>query len=73
MILTSPLWQNINCLRNMQFQYDLPQKIVTSSTSWPGFGNPAGSRSFGEDNQIEYKPDKSREVAYGLITDMLNK
>lgn len=45
-----PLWQNINCLRNVQFQYNLPASWSTKISTWPGY--PKQARSF-SDNEIE--------------------
>lgn len=69
-----PLWQNINCLRNFQFQYPLPDKWATKFPTFPGVRRSEG-RSLG-DNTIDeekVKPDSSRKIAYELIEDMLNK
>lgn len=69
-----PLWQNINCLRNFQFQYNLPASWATKFPTFPGLSRSEG-RSF-SDNTIDeekIKPDSSRKIAYELIEDMLNK
>lgn len=67
-----PLWQNINCLRNFQYQYNLPFNWLTKFPTWPGL-----SRSF-DNNEImddikPIKPDSSRKIAYELIEDILNR
>ncbi|CRL01116.1 CLUMA_CG014259, isoform A [Clunio marinus] len=73
-----PLWQNINCLRNIQYQYPLPQNWTTFS-SFPGFesvGNssPSQGRHFGgEKSKVKPKPDSSRQIAYDLMETQLNK
>lgn len=69
-----PAWQNINCMRNVQFQYDLPQKWATSSPVLPGFLQRSETgRGFSEGAKNDYKPDKSRQIAYQIVEDILNK
>lgn len=67
-----PKWQNINCLRNMQFQYDLPQRWVTNPPSFPGLTRSQG-RGFSGSSQPTYKPDSSRKVAYEIVQEILNR
>jgi hypothetical protein len=67
-----PLWQNINCLRNFQYQYSLPANWATKFPTWPGF-----SRSLDNNEKMDdikpIKPDSSRKIAYELIEDILNR
>lgn len=71
-----PLWQNVNCLRNFQWQYELPQ---TWQTKFPHFPDYPKSRSQGRslnDNSVveaNIKPDSTRKIAYEVIEDILNK
>ena len=67
-----PLWQNINCLRNLQFQYDLPQKIFYTPPSFPGLVRSEG-RSLADEPKKVIKPDSSRKVAYELAESILDK
>ena len=67
-----PLWQNINCMRNFQYQYALPAKIYTSFSTFPY------SRRFSEGrglttNKDGFKGDSSRKVAYKLVEAVMNK
>lgn len=71
-----PLWQNINCLRNMQFQYDLPPRWITNFPTFPGLWK---GRDFSEDSEVtkvnekRYKPDASRMIAYEIVESMMNR
>lgn len=68
-----PKWQNINCLRNMQFQYDLPTKWVTNPPSFPGLNRRSKGRGFAESPEEKHKPDSSRKIAYEVVEGVLNK
>lgn len=67
-----PKWQNINCLRNMQFQYDLPQKWVYNPPSFPGLTRSEG-RGFSQSSDTVYKADSSRKVAYEVVQGILDR
>lgn len=71
-----PLWQNINCLRNLQFQYDLPESW-TQADSFPGFEEVGSStseaRMISEKAWRKLKPDSSRKIAYDLVESTLNR
>lgn len=68
-----PKWQNINCLRNVQFQYDLPPRWVTNPPSFPGLNRRSQGRSLDGSPVEEIKPDKSRKIAYDVVERVLNK
>lgn len=64
-----PSWQNINCLRNMQYQYDLPQTWVSNSPAFPDWKG----RSMSGIAPPAPSPDSSRKIAYEVVESMLNK
>lgn len=70
-----PIWQNINCLRNFQFQYSLPTTWATKIPTFPGF--PKQARSFSDNEVIKdkkpIKSDSTRKIAYELIEEILDK
>lgn len=67
-----PLWQNINCLRNLQFQYDLPQNWTTRPASFQGLTRSQG-RGFSSSEIPKPKPDSSRKIAYEVVQDVLER
>jgi hypothetical protein len=64
-----PSWQNINCLRNMQYQFELPTSWTPNSPAFPGWKG----RSLESGGQKVIQADLSREIAYGLVERMLTK
>lgn len=66
-----PSWQNINCLRNMQFQYALPTQWVTHPPTFPGLTRASG-RGFSSSN-ADYTADSSRKIAYELVENMFKR
>ena len=69
-----PKWQNINCLRNYQYQYALPPNIVTKFSTFPGLSRSEGRNL--NDNQIDkvdYKPDETRKLAYEILEHTLER
>ena len=67
-----PLWQNINCLRNYQFQYVLPDKIYTSFSTFP-YGRRFNEGRGLTTNSDGFKGDSSRKIAYKLVETVLNR
>jgi len=71
-----PLFQNINCLRNLQFQYNLPPSVITTVPTFPGIqqiGSSTPGRGFSGSFKMKLKPDSSRTVAYNLVENILNR
>lgn len=64
-----PLWQNINCLRNMQFQYDLPTTWTPNSPAFPDWK----ARSLSSKGEKAVQPDSSRKIAYEIVERMLSR
>lgn len=67
-----PLWQNINCLRNYRFQYELPQRWFTKFSHFPGLTRSEG-RSLDGSPDESLKPDSSRKIAYEVVETSLDR
>ncbi|KAG5676909.1 hypothetical protein PVAND_006712 [Polypedilum vanderplanki] len=68
-----PSWQNINCLRNFQFQYNLPATWYTSFPTFPGLWRGRSNDGDSKTKEVKIRPDSSRKIAYELLEEMLNK
>lgn len=69
-----PLWQNINCARNFQFQYFLPASWITNGIpTWADFGARSLDNNQISDDSKPIEADNTRKVAYELIEDILNR
>jgi hypothetical protein len=67
-----PFWQNINCLRNIRFQYELPQKWYTKFAHLPGVARSQG-RSFDKKPDRKFKSDGTRKAAYDVVETILDR
>lgn len=61
-----PKYQNINCLNNMQYQYGVPTTVAQLYRIYK-------TRNLEQYRSGNVLGDKTREIAYKLLEQMLNK
>jgi DM4/DM12 family len=70
--IDTPKFINCNAIRNFQYQYDLPANLSQVYTFYANWTRPK-ARSLDRDDSEElmWKPDASRQIAYDLMEQVL--